>query len=69
MQRFGVYINVLFTPALTHGAMLTVAGSIVPGSNGTWFANSITHELESLMPGGAWFSSIKCVRLPSGVQL
>jgi hypothetical protein len=65
VQRFGVHVDVIFTPALTLGAFLTVAGSIVPGSNGSWFANSVTHELESLMPGGAWFSHVNCVRSPA----
>lgn len=65
VQRFGVHVDVLFSPALAMGALLTVADSAVPGANGTWFASTATHNLESMMPGGAWFSSIDCVRVPA----
>jgi hypothetical protein len=60
--RFGPQLDVLFTPALTVGGNITVSGSQVPGTNGTWLPFAITHTLESLMPGGAWFSHLTCSR-------
>jgi hypothetical protein len=65
VQQYGISCDVLFTPALTTGATIQVAGSIVPSANGRWSVYSATHQLESLMPGGRWFSSLDCSRLPS----
>lgn len=60
VQRFGIHCDTLFTPALTVGGLLQISGSIVPSANGTWLPYSATHTLESLMPDGAWFSSLDC---------
>lgn len=60
VQRNGVHVDVLWTPALSIGGNLQIADSLVPGANGTWFANHAAHDLESLQPGGAWFSHIDC---------
>ena len=65
VQRFGIHVDVLWTPPLTLGGLLEVAGSIVPGANGTWLGFKATHNLESLQPGGAWFSHIDCTN-PTG---
>lgn len=65
VQRFGIHVDVLWTPAFTLGGLLQVAGSIVPGANGTWLGFKATHNLESLQPGGAWFSHIDCTN-PTG---
>jgi len=60
--QYGIHADVLFTPALTTGAEIRIDGSIVPSANGTWQPYSVTHDLESLMPGGAWFTSMDCIR-------
>ena len=65
VQRFGIHVDVLWTPPLTLGGLLEVAGSIVPGANGTWLGFKATHNLESLQPDGAWFSHIDCTN-PTG---
>jgi hypothetical protein len=59
--QYGIHCETLFTPALTLGGEIQIADSIVPSANGTWQPYSITHELESLMPGGAWFSAMDCI--------
>lgn len=60
VQRYGIHVDVLFTPALTLGANLQIEGSIVPGANGSWSAYKMEHDLESLQPDGAWFSHCDC---------
>lgn len=60
IQRYGIHVDTIFTPALTLGGNIEIAGSIVPGANGTWLPKTMTHALDSLMPGGAWFSSMDC---------
>lgn len=60
IQQYGIHCQTLFTPALTLGGEIQIAGSIVPSANGTWSPYNATHELESLMPGGAWFTSMDC---------
>jgi hypothetical protein len=65
VQQFGLHVDALFVPALTLGGQIQVAGSIVPGANGTWKPFSATHDLESLVPDGAWFSSLDCTPVAS----
>ena len=60
--RFGPQLDVLFTPGLTVGGNIQISGSAVPGTNGVWLPYAITHTLESLMPGGQWFSHLSCSR-------
>jgi hypothetical protein len=62
IQQFGIHCETIFTPALILGGEIKIDGSIVPGANGTWQPAIATHELESLMPSGAWFSSLDCLR-------
>lgn len=59
--QYGIHADVLFTPALITGSEIQITGSDVPGANGSWQPYSVTHDLESLMPGGAWFSSMDCM--------
>jgi hypothetical protein len=62
VQQYGIHCETIFTPALTLGGEIKIDQSIVPSANGTWQPYYVTHELESLMPGGAWFSSMDCKR-------
>ena len=66
IQRYGIHVDVLFTPALTLGGEIQIQGSQVPSANGTWLPYRATHRLESLQPGGEWFSSLDCT-LPSAI--
>lgn len=65
IQRFGIHVDALFTPALTRGGLIQVSGSQIPSANGTWLTTTVTHRLDCLMPDGAWFSSVGCTR-PAG---
>jgi hypothetical protein len=60
LERFGVSIDALWTPAFSLGSPLRVKDSDVPGTNGDWFPFAFTHDLDSLKPGGRWFSHLKC---------
>lgn len=57
-QRGYVYIKSLFNPAFRFGGPITVQGSSVPLANGSWIIGTLSHELESQMPGGKWFSNL-----------
>jgi hypothetical protein len=65
IQRYGIHVDALFTPGITLGGTVQVAGSIVPSANGIWFAMKSEHVLESLEPGGAWFSSLELMPVPA----
>ena len=46
-------------------AVLTLAFAFTPAAraaNGTWSVYSLDHDLESLVPGGAWFSNVGAIR-------
>jgi hypothetical protein len=60
IQQYGLHADALWQPALTLGGQIQITGSIVPSANGIWTPYSITHDLESLNPDGAWFSAMDC---------
>lgn len=64
IQRFGVQVKCLFSPAIELGSPITLSGTEVPGADGTWYPYSAVHELESLKPGGQWFSLLDCKTTP-----
>ena len=61
LQRYGIEIITLFNLAIELGAPVQVSGSTVPGCDGTWFPFSMSHELETIKPGGKWFSRLACM--------
>jgi hypothetical protein len=62
IQRYGIHVDTIFTPALTLGGNIQISGSIVPSANGIWLPKVATHTLASLQPDGPWFSSLDCYR-------
>jgi hypothetical protein len=53
-----VYARAEWNPGLRFGGTVQIAGSVIPRVNGTWFILSLTHTLESVKPGGSWFSDM-----------
>ena len=54
----GIMLRTLFNPALRFGAPFHVR-SRIPSARGRWYAWSLTHNLRSETPGGAWFSEVQ----------
>jgi hypothetical protein len=54
----GVVLRCLFNPAIGFGKPFQLATDI-PRANGQWFVVSMSHHLESEMPGGEWFTMIR----------
>jgi hypothetical protein len=57
-QRGYVRAKAVYNPAFRFGGPLTLQGSTVPLANGQWVIGTITHTLESQLPGGQWFSDM-----------
>jgi hypothetical protein len=61
-------VRSIFNPAYRYGGQVNLADSGVANipnqnfydANGTWLTSAMTHTLESLTPGGAWFSDLLC---------
>lgn len=60
IQQYGVNVQCLFAPAIALGSPIEISNSGVPGADGGWFPQKAVHQLESVKPGGAWFSSLDC---------
>jgi hypothetical protein len=56
----GIDIEVLYNPSITFGGKVQVQSSL-PQACGTWQVYGLTHDLESITPGGAWKSSVRLV--------
>lgn len=57
----GIEFDCLFSPAIELGLPVEIQDSQVPGTNGLWFPYKFTHELDSVKPGGQWFSHLLCL--------
>lgn len=51
----GVMFSALFDPAVFHGCRILLE-SDVQACNGEWYIISMSHRLDSELPGGAWFT-------------
>ena len=51
----GIIFTALFNPSISHGRKITME-SEVPSCNGEWYIISMSHRLDSELPGGAWFT-------------
>ena len=43
------------------GGLIQIQGSILTAANGTWKVYALDHVLESMVPNGQWFSTIKAI--------
>jgi hypothetical protein len=43
------------------GGLIQIQDSILNQANGTWKVYALDHVLESMMPNGQWFSTIKAI--------
>jgi hypothetical protein len=64
LNRMGIEVDCLWNAAIENGSPIEIQNSEVPGTNGLWFPYKFTHELESVKPGGLWFSHLECMRAP-----
>lgn len=51
----GIQYTALFNPAIYHGCRIFME-SDVPSCNGEWYVISMSHRLDSELPGGGWFT-------------
>ena len=61
----GVNFETLFNPDVTFGGPIQVSSSI-PKANGTWVVVSMSHQLSSQTPGGAWKTTVNAVSPTTG---
>lgn len=58
----GVSVKTLFNPSLKRGGKIAVQSEIKPAC-GTWVIYNLDLDLESMVPGGAWFADIGASRI------
>lgn len=68
-----IEVQTVYNPTLSAGAIgttgamvggeIVIQDSLVLGANGHWRAFGILHELESEIPGGAWFTTVRATSL------
>ncbi len=56
LPPYGFQITCEFNPAIQGGRKLNLSGSSILKANGTWFIQSITHELTT-QAEGPWFTT------------
>lgn len=58
----GVMLKILYNPAVILGGSIMLQTSLTR-AQGSWRVMSVNHELESIVPGGAWFTDMECYRV------
>ena len=64
LEQYGISLDCLFSAARSLGSPFELQDSDVPGTNGMWYPFSANHKLESIKPGGSWFSHLQCGPAP-----
>lgn len=59
-SQAGVRFQTLFNPNIEFGRHIRLESQFGP-ANGRWKVNAIAHRLESLVPGGLWFTDVECI--------
>jgi hypothetical protein len=55
----GIEVTTVFNPAIRYGSLIQVQSSL-PQASQKWGVIQLVHELESMVPGGAWRSKFIC---------
>jgi hypothetical protein len=62
-EAAGLNVSALFDPAFQCGAALDIQTSNPVNANGRWYPYALFHDLESIVPGGRWFTDLRCLRV------
>ncbi len=60
-----IFVTTLYNPALTNGVRIRVQSEFTAAC-GLWSVNHAFHDLESNVPKGKWFSTVKANRIGDG---
>ncbi len=55
----GIQLSTLYNPAIAFGTEIQVESQLLPAAGG-WTVAQVTHDLESEMPDGNWFTRLEC---------
>jgi len=64
-SNIGVAVKTIFNPNIKFGGKIKIQSSLKQ-ANGTWSVFGLSHELESELPGGQWFSNVNGSMIPNG---
>ena len=64
-SQAGIEFRALYMPGVQQGSEVILQGSAITAANATWFITSVSHDLESETPGGAWFTTITGTKVPT----
>lgn len=64
----GIAVKTVFNPSIGFQQKIQVESSLDP-ANGTWITHNLSHDLESNVPGGQWFTMVEAHREAFGAKL
>jgi hypothetical protein len=65
-NQAAVVVKTVFNPGIVNGAKINIQSDITPAC-GDWSVIHVTHEIESMMPRGKWFTLLQAVQIGSNV--
>jgi hypothetical protein len=57
----GIQFTTLYNPSIVFGGRVRIRSVLTPAIGDTWVPAVVTHELESEIPGGKWFTTAQCL--------
>jgi hypothetical protein len=58
----GIIVTCLYNPDIMQGGKVNVTSSLKVAC-GVWNITRVSHELDSEIPGGQWYTQVMCQRL------
>jgi len=58
----GVTLTLLYSPSLSYGQKIRLRSAIGGPADGEWVVLEVTHNLDAEVPGGQWFTYVRCGR-------
>lgn len=55
----GIVVTSIFNPTILYGTTVKVVSELKPACRDDWHVMKLTHDLESEVPGGKWFTQIE----------
>jgi hypothetical protein len=59
-SQTGITFTTIYNPSLAYGQKIRMRSALGLPADGDWICLNITHNLDSEIPGGQWFTTVEC---------
>ena len=59
-SQTGISFTTIYNPSIAYGRKIQMRSALGLPANGEWIVLNVTHNLDSEIPGGQWFTTVEC---------